>query len=64
MPKPMLQIYNFSSPMMGEPPEIDNRDPNLYVSYFEDVVGGQWVFTHNFETRKSVLRSGEPGWDT
>jgi len=50
--------------MMGEPPEIDNRDPNLYVSYFEDVVGGQWVFTHNFETRKSVLRSGEPGWDT
>ena len=37
---------------------------DLYIGYFENRSGEQWIFTFDRATREASLRGGEAGWDT
>jgi len=62
MPEPILTIYNKRVPEAGRPPALSNESPDLYVGYFENAFGEQWVFTFNRKTREGGLRGGDTGW--
>ena len=63
MSEPLLRIRNKHILECGDPPIINNDDPNLYVGYFETRDREQWVFTYDLTTRDSKLQSGDCGWD-
>ncbi|MFN0053030.1 MAG: hypothetical protein ACKV0T_12665 [Planctomycetales bacterium] len=64
MSEPILRIHNNHTPQCGDPPVISGDDPSVYIGYFENPFGEQWIFTYNHETRKAELRGGDVGWDT
>jgi hypothetical protein len=61
---PLLTISNHHSPNCGDPPIIDDRDPDIYVGYFANAFGEQWIFTHNRKSGVSELRGGDVGWNS
>ena len=63
MANPLLQISNRHDAGCGEPPIIDGDDPSLYVGYFENPFGEQWIFTYHRATTKCELRGGDVGWN-
>jgi len=64
MSNPLLRIRNHHSLACGDPPIIDSDDPNLYIGYFENSHGEQWVFTYDRKTGKAELLGGDAGWNT
>ena len=42
---PLLQIRNHHSLACGDPPIVNGDDPNVYLGYFENAFGEQWVFS-------------------
>jgi hypothetical protein len=64
MSEPLLRIRNHHAAGCGDPPIISSDDPALYVGYFENPYGEQWVFTYDRKTRKAELRGGDIGWNT
>jgi hypothetical protein len=46
MPESLLRIRNHHSPACGVPPTVNGDDPALYIGYFENPHGEQWVFTN------------------
>ena len=64
MSEPLLRIRNHHTPDSGDPPIVNSDDPNIYVGYFENPYGEQWVFTYNRETAAAELRGGDVGWNT
>jgi hypothetical protein len=64
MSEPLLRIRNHHTPACGDPPVINGDDPALYVGYFENAFGEQWIFTYHRETRKAELRGGDVDWNT
>lgn len=64
MSEPLLRIGNHHGAGCGDPPLIASDDPDLYVGYFENPQGEQWVFTYHRQTQKAELRGGDVGWDT
>jgi hypothetical protein len=64
MPEPMLCIHNRHSLACGDPPIVNSDDPDLYIGYFENRHGEQWVFTYNRKTGNAELRGGDIGWNT
>jgi hypothetical protein len=62
MSEPFLQICNHHSASCGDPPIIAGDDPDLYIGYFENAFGEQWVFTYNRTTKKAELRGGDVEW--
>jgi hypothetical protein len=62
MSEPLLSIGNHHAPACGDPPIVNGRDPSLYVGYFENEYGEQWVFTYHRETKIAELRGGDVGW--
>src|SRR5262245_2719897 len=63
MSEPLLRIRNNHVAGCGNPPILGNDDPALYVGYFENVYGEQWVFTCDRKSGKAELRGGDVGWD-
>jgi hypothetical protein len=63
MPEPILTIYNQHVAECGAPPPLDNGSSDLYIGYFENPHGEQWVFTFNRKTREASLRGGDVGWE-
>jgi len=61
---PLLQIRNHHSVACGDLPIINGDDPNVYLGYFENAFGEQWVFSFDRATRKAELRGGDIGWNT
>ena len=45
MSKPLLQIANHHGAACGDPPIVPHDNPYLYIGYFENELGEQWVFT-------------------
>jgi hypothetical protein len=43
--EPILTIYNQHTVQDGTPPSLSNESPALYVGYFENRFGEQWIFT-------------------
>ena len=64
MTEPLLRIRNHHTPECGDPPIVDGDDPNIYIGYFENPFGEQWIFTYNRETAAAELRGGDIGWNT
>ena len=64
MSEPLLRIHNHHVAGCGDPPIINGDDLDLYIGYFENPFGEQWVFTYHRKTRESELRGGDVGWNT
>ena len=45
-------------------PIIKGDDPNVYIGYFENAFGEQWVFSFDRATGKAELRGGDIGWNS
>jgi hypothetical protein len=58
----LLSIINKHIKESGDPPFTNNDDENIYIGYFENPYGEQWVFTYNRQTKNAVLRGGDVGW--
>ncbi len=61
---PLLRIRNHHSVACGDPPIINGDDPNVYLGYFENAFGEQWVFSFDRATKNAELRGGDIGWNT
>lgn len=64
MSEPLLRIRNHHALSSGDPPIFSGSDPNVYIGYFENAFGEQWVFTFDRTTRRAELRGGDAGWNT
>ena len=63
MSDPLLRIHNHHPGGCGDPPIIHSDDPNLYIGYFENTFGEQWIFTFDRNTGRGALRGGDAGWN-
>ena len=61
---PLLQIRNHHSLACSDPPIVNGDDQNVYLGYFENAFGEQWVFSFDRATGKAELRGGDIGWNT
>jgi hypothetical protein len=64
MSEPLLRIRNHHTAACGDPPIVSSNDPDLYIGYFENPHGEQWIFTCQRSTKKAELRGGDVGWNT
>ena len=64
MSEPLLQIRNHHTVACGDPPIVNSDDPDLYIGYFENPHGEQWVFTYHRKTKRAELLGGDAGWNT
>lgn len=64
MSEPLLRIRNHHSAACGDPPIVSGDDPAVYIGYFENPHGEQWIFTFHRKTGKAELRGGDAGWNT
>ena len=64
MSEPLLQIRNYHTSACGDPPIVNSDDPNVYIGYFENAFGEQWVFMFDRTNGKAHLRGGDIGWNT
>ena len=46
------------------PPIVSDEDRDIYIGYFENRHGEQWLFTCHRKTRKVELRGGDIDWNT
>ena len=59
MPTPILKIYNQHTPACGTPPAFSNESADLYIGYFANRYGEQWIFTFDRATGAANLRGGD-----
>jgi hypothetical protein len=64
MSEPLLRIRNHHSPSCGDPPIVGSDDPEVYIGYFENQYGEQWIFLYHRGTGKAELRGGDVNWNT
>ena len=62
MSRPILTIYPYHAAACGIPPAFSNEAGDLYIGYFENKYGEQWIFTFNRATREAMLRGGDVDW--
>jgi hypothetical protein len=62
MSTPLLTISNNHTPACGDPPIAGNTE-NLYVGYFENRYGEQWIFTYDRESKTANLLGGDINWN-
>ena len=62
MSEPILTIYRYDAAGSGTPPAISNEASDLYIGYFENRYGEQWIFTFNRVTREAILRGADLDW--
>jgi hypothetical protein len=63
MSEPLLRIGNHHAPGCGDPPIINGDDPDLYIGYFENAHGEQWLFTYHRKNKQAEIRGGDAGWN-
>ncbi len=63
MSEPLLKIRINHAVACGDPPIITTDDPSVYVGYFQNVFGEQWIFTYDYRTENAELRGGDIGWN-
>jgi hypothetical protein len=63
MSEPLLRIRNHHLPACGDPPIVNSDDSAIYIGYFENPHGEQWIFTYDRQARKAELRGGDVGWN-
>jgi hypothetical protein len=60
--EPMLTIHNRHSAACGVPPAVSTEAADLYIGYFENRYGEQWIFMFDRATREARLRRRDAGW--
>ncbi len=63
MSEPLLKIRNNHAASCGDPPIITMDDSNIYIGYFQNLYGEQWVFIYDRSTMQAELRGGDVGWN-
>jgi len=63
MPELILTIDNHHTPDCGKPPTIRDEPASLYLGYFANRYGEQWIFVFNYQTREASLQGGDAGWE-
>ncbi len=63
MSEPLLKIRNHHIPESGDPPIVDGETGNVYIGYFENSHGEQWIFTFDRDSGSATLRGGDVGWN-
>lgn len=63
MSEPLLRIRNHHAATCGDPPIVNGDDGRVYIGYFENPYGEQWIFTYDRTTRRAELRGGDVGWN-
>jgi hypothetical protein len=63
MSEPLLRLRNHHSAQCGDPPILSGDDPSVYIGYFENSYGEQWIFSYHRRTQKAELRGGDAGWN-
>ena len=48
----------------GTPPALSNESGDLYIGYFANRSGEQWIFTRDRATDAASLRGGDVDWAT
>ena len=51
MSEPILTIYNHHTAACGIPPALSSASAGLYIGYFANRDGEQWLFTFHRATR-------------
>ena len=51
MEQTILTIYNRHTEACGSPAAVSNESPGVYVGYFENRYGEQWIVTYDRRTR-------------
>ena len=64
MSAPMLTIHNRHSAACGIPSAFSTEAADLYIGYFENRHGEQWIFTCDRATGVASLRGGDVDWST
>jgi hypothetical protein len=65
MSDPLLTISNHHSPNCGDPPIIDDRDPDIYVGYFTRTLSASNGYSHTTARAACLeLRGGDAGWNS
>lgn len=64
MSDPLLRIRNHHTPSCGDPPIVRGDDPSVYIGYFENPYGEQWIFTYDRKLQRGELRGGDVGWNS
>jgi len=54
----MLTTHSGHPAACGIPPAFSTEAADLYIGYFENRYGEQWIFTFNCATREAGLRDG------
>ncbi len=62
MSGPMLTIHNHHAAACGIPPAFSNEAADLYIGYFENRDGEQWIFSFDRGTHEATLRGGDVDW--
>jgi hypothetical protein len=60
--EPLLTIHNRHSAACRIPPAVNVEAADLYIGYFENRDGEQWIVTCDRATREARLRGGDAGW--
>ncbi|MCH8924020.1 MAG: hypothetical protein IIA67_12830 [Planctomycetes bacterium] len=63
MSEPLLKISNHHMPGCSDPQVVDDNAAKVYVGYFVNEHGQQWIFTRDHSTKKATLRGGNIGWN-
>jgi len=64
MSEPLLKILNHNAATCGDPPIVNGHESHVYIGYFENEHGEQWIFTRDRKTGIATLRGGDIGWNT
>jgi hypothetical protein len=64
VPAPILTLYNQHTAACGTPPAFSNESGDLYIGYFANRSGEQWIFTRDRATGAATLRGGDVDWAT
>ena len=62
--EPLFAFHNRHPAACGIPPDVSTEAADLYIGYFENRYGEQWIFTFDRATRAASLRGGDAGWAT
>jgi hypothetical protein len=63
MNETLLLIRNRHLAACGVPAAITGDNPDVYLGYYENALGEQWVFTYDRTAKRGELRGGDAGWD-
>jgi len=64
MSEPLLRLRNHHAPSCGDPPIVDGESDFIYIGYFENRFGEQWIFEFDRRNGAAWLRGGDIGWNT